>query len=248
MKRWMRTTMVAACLAAISTMAAADTLVGLYAGAGIWRAGPGGDIGATAADVDTLGLSAESNAFVYAAFEHGVPLLPNVKLKHSRLTSSGQGALSRQFRLDDVEFSAGEVVSTDLDLTHTDAVLYYEVLDTVVSLDVGLTLRLFDGHARVAGRSRTLGESVDIDLAIPAAYGRALIGLPGGFVLGAEANVIGYGGNSITDISGHIAYSYDSLVDLGVEVGYRRFSLQVDDDADTDVGLGGPYATVTLHF
>ena len=155
MKQWIRKWMAAACIAAFSTLAAADTIAGLYAGAGIWSAGPGGNIGGTAVDVDALGLSSETNAFVYVALEYPVPALPHVKLQHTRLSSRGEGLLSRRFRLDDVEFFAGETVSTELDLTHIDAVMYYELLDNVVSLDLGGTLRVFNGHARVSGRSDT---------------------------------------------------------------------------------------------
>ena len=71
--------------------------------------------------------------------------------------------------------------------------------------------------ARVASRSRAVSESVDIDLATPAAYGRARIELPAGFALGATGNIGGYGGNSLTDLSVQVAYSYESVVDLGVE-------------------------------
>ena len=248
MKQWMSKWMAAACIAAFSTLAAADTIAGLYAGAGIWSAGPGGNIGGTAVDVDALGLSSETNAFVYVVLEHPVPALPNVKLQHTRLGSRGEGVLSKPFQLDDVEFSAGETVSTELGLTHTDAVMYYELLDNVVSLDLGGTLRVFNGHARAASRSRTLSESVDIDLVIPMAYGRVLIELPTGFAISATANVIGYSGNSLQDLSAQIAYAFDSVVDVGVELGYRRFALKLDDDAQTDVSLGGPYVAVALHF
>ena len=240
--------MAAACLVAFSTVAAADTIAGLYAGAGLWRAGPGGNLGAVAADVDSLGLSSETNSYVYIALEHPIPALPNVKLQHTNLRTGGEGTLSEEFRLEDVEFSAGESVSSDLDLTHTDIVMYYELLDNVVSLDLGGTLRVFNGHASVASRSRTLHESVDIDLALPMAYGRALVELPGGFALNAQANFIGYSDNSLQDLSAHVAYAYDSTVDVGVEVGYRRLALELDDDARTDVSLSGPYVTVSVHF
>ena len=248
MKQWMKKLMAAACLAAFATPAAADTIAGLYAGAGIWRAGPGGNLGGTAVDVDALGLSSDSNAFVYLALEHPIPTLPNVRLQHTRLGFRGEGTLTKPFRLDDVEFSAGETVSTELDLTHTDAVMYYELLDNVVNLDLGLTLRLFNGRATVAGRSPALSESVDIDLALPMAYARALAELPAGFSMSATANVIGYSGNSLTDLSAHIAYAFDSAVDVGAELGYRSFALKLDDDAQTDVTLSGPYVAVALHF
>ena len=248
MKQWMRNSIAAGCLAAFSTPAAADTVAGVYAGAGIWRAGPGGSIGDTAVDVDALGLSSETNAFVYLAIEHPVPLLPNVRLQHTRLGTSGEGLLTTQFRLDDVAFSVGETVSTDLDLTHTDAVMYYELLDNVLSLDLGGTLRVFNGHASAVSRSGTLSESVDIDLVIPMAYGRALIELPAGFSISATANFVSYSGNSLQDLSAHIAWGFESAVDVGVELGYRRLALELDDDAQADVSLDGPYVAVTLHF
>ena len=248
MKRWIGLSMAAGCLATFSTMAAADTIAGLYAGAGIWRAGPDGNIGATSAEFESLGLSSGSNGFVYVAVEHPIPLWPNVRLQHTRLASRGEGTLSSRFQLDDVEFATGEPISTDLDLAHTDAVLYYEVLDNVVSLDLGLTLRLFSGHASVASRSQSLSESIDIDLAIPAAYGSASIGLPAGLAVSAAGHFVGYSGNSLSDLSAHVAWSYESAIDLGVELGYRRIALKVDDDAQTDVGLGGPYAAVAFHF
>jgi len=247
-KQWMRKLVAAACLAAFSTLAAADMIVGLYAGAGMWSVGPGGNIGDSAIDVDALGMSDETDAFVYVALEHPIPLWPNVKLQHTRLGSKGEGTLSRRFRLHDVEFLAEETVSTELDLTHTDVVMYYELLDNVVSLDLGWTLRLFDGHASVVSRSGTLSESVDIDLPVPMAYARTLIELPAGFSLSATAHAIGYSGNSLQDLSAHVAYTFGSVVDVGIEMGYRRLALELDDDGQTDVTLDGPYVAVAVHF
>ena len=248
MKQWMRKLVAAACLAAFSTLAAADLIAGVYAGAGMWSAGPGGNIGDSAIDVDALGMSDETGAFVYVALEHPIPLWPNMMLQHTRLGSKGEGTLSRRFQLDEVEFLAGETVSTELDLTHIDAVMYYELLDNVVSLDLGWTLRLFSGHARATSRSRTLDESVDIDLAVPMAYGRALIELPAGLSLSATAHAIGYSGNSLQDLSAHVAYTFGTIVDVGIEMGYRRFAVELDDGSLTDVTLDGPYVAVAVHF
>ena len=246
MKRWMQEFLTALCLAALCSPAAADTIAGLYAGAGVWLVGSGGDIGESAGDVDALGLSGDTGSFAYVALEHPIPLWPNVKLQYTRLGTGGEATLSRDFQLDDVEFSAGETVSTELDLTHIDAVMYYELLDNVVSLDLGWTLRLFNGHARAA--SRTVSERVDIDLPLPMLYGRALVELPAGFTAGVTANFISYSGNSLRDLSAHVYYGFGSVVDVGVEIGYRRFALALDDDAQTDVTLDGPYAAIAMHF
>ena len=248
MKRWRRGLLAAVCISTFGAPATADTIFGMDAGAGLWLAGPGGHIGGTAVDVETLGLSRETNAFVYFALEHPIPLWPNLKLQHTRIASSGTGPLTRRFQLDDVEFSVGETVTTDLDLSHTDVVMYYELLDNVLSLDLGSTWRMFGGHARATGQSGNLSESVDIDAAIPMLYGRALLELPGGFAVNVQGSLIGYSGNSLQDLSAHIAYAYDSAVDIGVEAGFRRFALELDDDAETDVALSGPYVAVSVHF
>lgn len=248
MKRWMAKLAAAVCLAALSALAAADTVAGLYVGAGMWSAGPGGHIGASAADADALGLSSDTGAFAYVALEHPFPLWPNVRLQHTRVGVEGEVALTRPFRLDDVEFVAGETVSTEVDLTHVDAVMYYELLDDVVGLDLGWTLRLFNGHARASSRNGTLSESVDIGLVVPMVYGRALVELPAGFTASASAHVIGYRGNSLRDLSAQIAWAFDSVVDVGVEMGYRRFAVKLDDHAHADVTLDGPYVAVALHF
>ena len=58
----------------------------------------------------------------------------------------------------------------------------------------------------------------------------------------------GYSGNSLQDLSAQVSYAFDSVVDVGVELGYRRFALKLDDDAQTDVSLGGPYVAVALHL
>ena len=247
MKRWMTKVAAAVCLAAYSTLAAADLIAGLYAGAGMWSVGPGGNIGDSAVDVDALGMSNEAGGFAYVALEHPIPLWPNLRLQHTRLGTSGEGTLSTRFQLDEVEFSAGEIVSTEVDLSHTDAVMYYELLDNVVSLDLGWTLRLFDGHASATSRSGALSENVDIGLALPMAYGRVLIELPAGLAVSATANVIGYSGNSVEDYSAHIAYAFGAVVDVGVEMGYRSFAVKLE-DAHTDVTLDGPYVAVAVHF
>ena len=243
----------ATCLAALAPLAQADTILGIYAGIGLWQADYGGDTGVESVDLDELGLDDENNNFFYVALEHPIPLLPNIRLQRTAIDSRESATLTRNFTLDDVTFSATDTVVTDLDLSHTDAVLYYEVLDNWVSLDLGLTLRAFDGEATVQSQTTTaLRETVDLDAVLPMLYARAQFDLPfTGFSVGADANLITYDGHTLSDASAKIAYAFDAtVIDLGVELGYRRMALELDDldDLNADLTLDGPYAAVTLHF
>lgn len=241
-----------ACLAALAPLSQADTLLGIYAGAGIWNADYSGDAGVDSIDINDLGLDDESNNFYYVALEHPVPLLPNIKLQHTEIDSTETGVISETFKLDDVTFTASEQVVTDVDLSHTDAVLYYEILDNWVSLDAGLTLRSFNGDLSVASTNTpALAESVELDAVIPLIYVKAQFDLPlSGFSIGADANIVAYSGNTLSDASARIAYEFESIVDLGLELGYRHMALEVDDidDLEADLTIDGPYAAVTLHF
>ena len=243
----------AACLTALSAFTCADTVLGVYAGVGIWQADYGGDTGTVAVDLNELNLEDESNNFYYLALEHPVPLLPNLRLQKTDISSSETATLTRNFTLDDQSFSASEEVTTDLELTHTDATLYYEVLDNWVNLDIGLTLRAFDGEAAVTSTTTATSDRVDLDEVIPLLYLKTQFDLPfSGWSIAADGNAVGYSGDSFSDLSAKIAYSSDALplLDLGLEIGYRRMALEVDDEGDltADVTVDGPYAAVTLHF
>ncbi|TQV67684.1 TIGR04219 family outer membrane beta-barrel protein [Exilibacterium tricleocarpae] len=242
----------ATCLAALAPLAQADTILGVYAGVGIWQADYGGDTGVDSIDLDELGLDDEDNNFFYVALEHPVPLLPNIKLQNTNVESEASATLTRDFTLDDVTFTATDSVVTDLDLSHTDVVLYYEILDNWVTLDLGMTLRAFDGEASVRSENTDRSETVDLDAVLPMAYAKAQFDLPfTGFSVGADANIITYDGNTLSDASAKVAYAYESLVvDVGFELGYRRMALSLDDldDLEADITLDGPYAAITLHF
>ncbi len=241
----------ATCIAVLSPVALADTILGVYAGVGSWNADYDGDTGAVSVDLDELGLEDETNNFFYVALEHPIPFLPNIRVQHTNITSKEQGQLTTEFRLDDITFGADESVVTDLDLSHTDATFYYELADNWVNFDLGLTFRLFDGQASVSTLDGNISETAAQEGVVPMIYARAQFDLPlTGLSVGGAANVTAYRGNSLTDFSAYAAYAFDAVVDLGVEVGYRRLQLELEDldDLETDLSLGGPYAALTMHF
>lgn len=235
----------------IACTASADTIFGVYAGAGTWQTEYSGDAGEPATSAGDLGMDENKNNYYYIAIEHPVPLIPNVKLQHNDITSNQTSTLNNNFSIGDITFPEGTQVATDFDLSYTDAVLYYELLDNWVNLDLGVTLRKYDGYLQAKSTLFNVSDKVDIDATVPLIYGKAQFDLPfTGFSAGFEGNYISYDGNDLSDYSAKISYLFDSALDLGVEVGYRVLTINIDDEdnVNTNLDLKGPYVAAIFHF
>lgn len=228
--------------------AMADTIFGIYAGAGSWQGEYSGSAGAPAVTANDLGMSDENNTFYYIAIEHPVPFLPNIKVQQNDITSKQTGTINNNFSIGDVNFPAGTSVKTDFDLSYTDATLYYEVLDNWLNLDLGVTLRKYSGYLKA--ESTQLRDEIDVDVGLPLIYGKFQFDLPfTGFSAGFEGNYISYDGNDLMDYSAKISYMFDSALDLGLEVGYRAITMDInEDDVTTDLDIKGPYIAAVFHF
>lgn len=232
------------------TTAHADTILGIYAGIGNWNPEYSGDIGNSALNIEELGFDDDNYSFGYIALEHPIPILPNIRLQRTEMDTSETATLNRSFEFDNVTFDVNETVATDLDLSHTDVILYYEVLDNYVSVDLGINARVFDGEVTVTGENSGR-DSLGIDATLPMLYGKVQFDIPAtGFYVGADASFIDIDGDSLSDITLRGGYAFDSVVDLGVEFGYRIIELELDDldDFNTDIEIDGFYGAVTFHF
>lgn len=247
------TSLILAGLLAISPAAFSDVL-GVYAGGGVWESDLSGDIGdrnQPGADLRDLGLDDERNKFFFVGVEHFIPILPNIRLQHTDISLSNTATVSRDFVLDGVSYGANDTVSSDFDLSHLDATLYYEILDNWVSLDLGLTLRKFDGE--VSFTSAASGHSSeDIDETLPMLYAKVQFDLPfTGFYVAASGNYTSYDDSDVSDFTAAVGYLSDGLLlNFGVELGVREFSVELDDVSglDADLKIDGPYASVFLRF
>jgi outer membrane protein len=236
---------------ALSTHVQADTVLGIDVGIGLWQADFSGDLGENRVDTDELGIKDEDNNFYFVALEHPIPLIPNIKLQYTDINTKDTGTLTKSYTVNGTTYTAGTNVTTDLDLSHTDAVLYYEVLDNWINLDLGMTLRYFDGQVKAT--DGTSVETITLEGTLPMAYGKAQFDLPfSGWSIAADAHFTRWKDDKLTDYSAKIMYNTDilPLLDLGLELGYREMKLEVEDldDLRTDVTLDGPYIAATLHF
>ena len=220
------------------------TILGFQAGVGSWKHDPSGSIRTSADGVgisadlkNDLNLAEESEGYAYFLVEHPVPLIPNFKYVNTKLKSSGAGAVNFDFN----GTTYNSAVNTTLDLSNTDHILYYEVLDNVVSFDIGLNAKKVEGQAIVDA------DVVNFSGTIPMLYVAAEIALPAGFALAAEISTISAGGDSITDTTAKIMYTTD--FNLGIEAGVRSLNIDVDvDSVKTNMEFSGVFAGVYFKF
>ncbi|KZY74825.1 hypothetical protein A3742_12360 [Oleiphilus sp. HI0071] len=236
-------------VAALPFSATADVLGGEVT-VSYWDAAYSGDV-TDRSSQDTIDLEddlkLDGGGFVEftAALEHAIPIIPNVKVRHIDLDETADGSISATF--DGIAFSGD--VTTNLDLSHSSAVLYYEVLDTFVSLDLGLEARIFDGQLRIEDKSGSNGVSeTKIDDTLPLAYVAASVDLPlTGLSVGAEVSGVSYSGDKVMDAKAAVRYNIGLFL---IEGGYRSMSITVDDVSgiDVDADLSGAYLTTGIDF
>jgi len=228
-----------------SLTANADTL-SISAGGGVWNTSPSGTFQKTsdpaAVDVkDNLFWGDESQGYLFATLEHPVPIIPNVKLMYTKVDQSGSGDTSFTF---DGDVYTG-TVSNEFSIETTDLIAYYEVLDNVVSLDLGLTIR----NLKI---DYTINDSSNIkdslDETVPMLY--TLVGgspIPD-LIISGELSYVAFSGSSVSDFTAKIAYTTNFFV--GFEAGYRQQKYEFDDVSDTDAKLDfdGVFAGAYLKF
>ena len=169
----------------VTTMSVHADIIGGSVEASYWYAGLGGDatVGSDSVDMeDDLDFDNDSFFELSAAVEHPIPFLPNVRLKYSDLDQTEDGTLDNNY-----DGANAGPVETNLDLSHTGLVLYYEILDNWISADFGLDLRKFDGQLEIINKNDSTTSQTDIDEFLPLGYVAASFEMPfTGMSAGAE--------------------------------------------------------------
>lgn len=226
--------------------------IGFKVGAYNWSQDYDGEIQSSSDILDEidlnndLGLKEEDGNTYYLALEHPIPIIPNIRIQQTDLEIKETSNPTRSFSFDDQTFVVTDDITTTSDLSHTDATLYYELLDNWISIDFGLTIRQFSEGVEL--RSNTTGAELEIDEAIPMLYLAAEVELPlTGLYVAAEVNGLGTGDASLIDYKATIGY--ESGIGLGVEAGLRSFEIDYDDDDEqANLTIDGIFAGVFYHF
>ncbi len=234
--------------------AQADTLLGLYIGGQVWANEASGSFSEGNVDQAVFEFNDENQGSFYVAFEHPIPLIPNIKIASTTLDTVGGTELSSSFTFDDEIFTANSTLETTLDASFVDYTLYYEVLDNdLLTFDFGITARDLDASINVVEAQSKLQGDVGASGIIPMAYVNTIIGLPfTGLNIFAEANFISYDDQTVYDAQVGISYAIlDNIaVDFDVTLGYRTMKMELNDldNFYSDLTYDGFFAGAIVHF
>jgi outer membrane protein len=145
-------TLVAIAGLTLAPFASAD-MAGIEVGAYQWTPDYSGTIasdstGSTGTSIniqDDLGFVDDTHQVIWASLEHPIPLIPNLKVVSSDLSSSATNTLTEELVFEGQTFTVSEDVSTVIDMSNIEYTVYYELLDNWINLDGGLTFRQYDG-------------------------------------------------------------------------------------------------------
>ena len=228
-------------------------------GAGAWLLDSSGEISykGTPLDLDDqLGLDSTVSTYAWANFKHFIPVIPNARLEITKIgTDATEYIPAGKWSFDGENISAKNVESK-LNLDQIDAILYYNLWDTFILIDVGVGVKYYTGYIEIDKKN------VDIDFPIPLIYGRVATDIP--FTnLGAEVDLKYFKFSPDVD-----AEMFDlrmklqatvltiALLDLNLEFGYRVQRLQIlahDNsfsgfDADIKSEISGFFGGVNIAF
>ncbi|MGB0892894.1 MAG: TIGR04219 family outer membrane beta-barrel protein [Parashewanella sp.] len=192
----------------------AASVVGVKFGGEAWSVDTSGSISPKNNPSQTYDYKKSNNGKIWVAFEHPIPLVPNVMLKASFL--DGKGSIKQQ----------NTTTHVKTDLSHLDAVLYYELLDNdIVSLDAGAAYRKMQGDLALS----TMDNAIDINKGIVMAYAAAKASAPGVDLFAFADVEVGLNERETYDYSIGIGYTFDGIVaDYNLRAGYREFNFDVD--------------------
>ncbi|MEG3767003.1 TIGR04219 family outer membrane beta-barrel protein [Alteromonas sp. 14N.309.X.WAT.G.H12] len=254
------------CIMAVTAVAAlsassvmADTLAGLYVGAQGWGTNASGGFAdnstfSSGSSMADFNFDTQANFSFYAAVEHPLPLIPNVKLSITSLDSEGVTTLQSSFNFDGDLYSSGSKVRSEAELKSTDIILYYEIFDNdLVSLDVGLNGKYIDGTMYVKDTDSNTESEQAFSGIVPMVYSRVQVGLPfTGLGVYAEGSYLSFDDHKMSDYQVAVTYSFiESLaVDMTFQAGYRSVDIDIDDldGVYTDMTVDGPFAGLEIHF
>ncbi len=177
--------------------------------------------------------------------EHPITLLPNFRYQGYNLDSSDSKQLESNLTSNGQSFTLGKQLPSSYDLSQDDIVLYYQLMDNWMDLDMGIDLKRFDGEIKYSGSEG----SIRLDETIPLLYFSARFELPfNGFYLGADFNNLSLGESIVEDST--IKLGYQSGNSLGFEGGLKSFSLELNgnDDTASDLEYDGIFLNGYIKF
>jgi outer membrane protein len=238
----------------MTTGTAKADFVGLNIGASQWRPGMTGAYNYQDSSkidlVDDLDIENPEQKSMVLILEHPIKALPNIRYQGHDLDQPGFSTIGFDSSLGGGSHDSGNEVTSTVNLSQNDLVLYYQLLKSRVNLDLGVDLKRFDGEVSFDGTAST---SVEVDETIPLLYLSARYDLPkSGFYVGASinANIINLGLSESSAQDSTIMLGYESGSGLAFEGGFKSFSLDLDNasNLETDLEYDGLYLNGYFNF
>lgn len=185
---------------------------------------------------------------IYLRLEHPLPLLPQAMISSPAVDADASRHFSHALYSGGSGFTVGEDLDSSVQYRQGDVILFYSILDTAASVDVGVDARYIDSNTVPGGSSGGM-ESAKVSGWIPLLYAGIGIDLPlTGLSVGADGSFSGYRGSQLYDVT--VRASYTTPWKAGADLGYRHARIGLDDLDDTtvDAGFSGPYAGVFVNF
>jgi outer membrane protein len=199
--------------------------------------------------VDDLDVDNPAQTSMVLILEHPISALPNIRYQSYNMDSSDRLSINPQFSFNQGSLGVGGDSNTSYDLTYNDLVLYYQLLDNWMALDMGVDLKRLDGQVSQSGP----GNSIDIDETIPLFHLSARVDLPiNGLFVGANINtsIVNLGISESGAQDSTIMLGFENGTGLGIAGGIKSFSLELDNsnDTSTDLGYDGLFVNGYLNF
>jgi len=236
-------------LVALSTTAYAD-IARVEAGFGAWMQSPTTSMkyerkaGLSGNDVSKDGQE-ETQGYVWLLVKHPLPIIPNIRLEYTNISSEGIGSGEFDFFPSPI---SGDTKS-ELEMTQVDIIPYYNILDNTawITLDIGLDFKIVDTTYTIDSYEEKTSSS------FPLLYLRGRFEIPATNV-GVESDLkyIKYGDTEVVDFRAKLDYTFEfvPVVQPAVEIGYRMEKLYEvsDEKLKSDFEFSGVYVGAMVRF
>jgi len=234
-------------------------ILGVNVGASTWAPSISGGFSSSAPASsqislgDDINLNESSNNSLAFTLEHPIPVLPNVRYQGVTVDNQGSDQLNQNLNFNGATFNNGERVLSEFDVSQEDIVLYYEVMDNWINLDLGLDIKRLDGRVALSSNSTSTTTTLNVEETLPLLYLSARFDLPfSGFYVGADLIndpvVINLSDSSAQDRT--LKLGYESGNGLGIEGGLKNLNLDLDnaDSLNTNLQFEGLFLNGYFHF
>jgi len=200
--------------------------------------------------VDDLGVERGQQSSMILILEHPIAALPNIRYKGYNLDSTDTSSTLPGVNFNGGGLGAGNVSTSSFDLNQDDIVLYYQLLNNWIDLDMGVDLKRFDGRI---SSGAMLTNDIEVDETIPLLHLSARVALPiSGLYIGADisSNFVDLGISESTAQDSTLMLGYESRNGLGIEGGIKSFSVQLNDTdkLNTELEYDGLFVNGYYNF